>query len=302
MLTTVTRRSTVFSPLIIACLVTVYIVWGSTYVAIAYTLETMPPLLMTGTRFLAAGLFLICVLLIRGLTWPTPKQMLNCAIVGGSMLGLGVGGIGVAEQSISSGLASVGIATVPIWAVLLAGLWMQQWPNRWEVVGILLGFVGVFLLNLQNGFGAQGLGAVIIVLAALFWAIGSVLSRFIDLPKGATAYAFEMTLGGAFITVIGLLTGERFTQLPSAISFFAWLYLVIGGSLFAYSAYMYLLQNIRTSVATSYALATPVVAILLGVHLLGETLDIFAFAAMASVILGVWFIFKGRDVRDSQSP
>ena len=135
-------------------------------------------------------------------------------------------------------MASVGIATVPIWAALLAGFFIQQWPNRWEITGISLGFIGVFLLNLQNGFGSDGFGAVIIVLAALFWALGSVLSRFLDLPEGPTAYAFEMTMGGLFITLVGLGIGERFVQVPSTTSFLAWLYLVVGGSLFAYSAYM----------------------------------------------------------------
>ena len=290
-----------FSPLIMACLITVYIVWGSTYVAIAFTLETMPPLLMTGARFTVAGMFLIIILAIRGMKWPTGKQIRNCTIVGGSMLGFGVGGISVAQRTISSGLASVGIATVPIWAVLLAGLFLQQWPNKWEIAGISLGFIGIFLLNLQNGFGSNGIGAIIIVLAALFWALGSVLSRFLDLPKGPVAYAFEMTLGGVFITLVGLILGERFLQTPSTVSFLAWFYLVVGGSLFAYSAFMYLLQNVRTSVATSYALVTPVVAILLGVLLLSETLDVYSFLAMACVLLGVWSIFKGRDLKDSNS-
>ena len=107
-----------------------------------------------------------------------------------------------------------------------------------------------------------------------------------------------MTMGGLFITLVGLGVGERFVQLPSATSFFAWLYLVIGGSLFAYSAYMYLLQHVRTSIATSYALVTPVVAILLGVYLLEETLDAYSFLAMICVLLGVWSIFKGRDMKD----
>lgn len=288
-----------FTPLIMACLVIVYIVWGSTYLAIAYALESMPPLLMTGARFVVAGLFMVALLSARGMTMPTWLELRNCLIVGGLMLGLGVGGIGIAEQTISSGLASVGIATVPIWAVLLAGLFIRQWPNQWEITGIALGFAGVVLLNMQSGFGQNGLGAIIIVAAALFWALGSVLSRFLKLPEGPTAYAFEMLLGGLAITMVGFLLGERVTEMPTIRSLGAWLYLVVGGSLFAYSAYMYLLQQVRTSVATSYAFVTPVVAILLGVYFLSETLDLFSFASMICVLFGVACIFKGRALKET---
>ena len=285
-----------FSALVIACLVIVYLVWGSTYLAIALVLETMPPLLQTSGRFLAAGVVLIAFLALRGtLVIPTLRQLFNCTLVGGSMLGLGVGGIAIAEQTISSGLASVGIATVPIWAVIFSGLFARQWPNGWEWMGLSLGFAGVILLNLQSGFGATGLGAIIIVLAALFWSLGSVASKLLSLPDGPSAYAFEMLMGGLAIGAIGIAANEGFTEFPSTRSLSAWLFLVVGGSLFAYSAYMYLLQTVRTSVATSYAFITPVVAILLGVYFLDETLDVYSFGAMVCVIAGVLCIFKGRE-------
>lgn len=256
----------------------------------------MPPLLMTSARFIVAGLVMIVFLALRGrLKMPSGRELFNCTLVGGSMLGLGVGGIGIAEQSISSGLASVGIATVPIWAVLFGGMFAKQWPNTWEITGISLGFAGVFLLNLQSGFGSGGFGAIIIVLAALFWSLGSVASKMLTLPEGPAAYAFEMLMGGLFIGVIGLAYGESLAAYPSVRSIGAWLFLVIGGSLFAYSAYMYLLQAVRTSVATSYAFVTPIVAILLGVYFLGERLDVYSFAAMFCVISGVLCIFKGRE-------
>jgi len=291
-----TLTASPYTTLVVACLVIVYLVWGSTYLAIALALETMPPLLMTSARFVVAGLIMIAVLGARGaLNMPTKRELFNCTLVGGSMLGLGVGGIGIAELSISSGLASVGIATVPIWAVLFAGMFAKQWPNQWEITGILLGFAGVFLLNLQSGFGSAGWGAIVIVLAALFWALGSVASKMLKLPEGSSAYAFEMLMGGLCIGIIGLFIGERMLVMPSIRSTSAWLFLVVGGSLFAYSAYMYLLQAVRTSIATSYAFVTPVVAILLGVYFLGETLDLYSFAAMFCVIAGVLCIFKGRE-------
>lgn len=291
-----------FSTLIILCLIIVYAVWGSTYLAIAVALETMPALMMTGARFVIAGLAMIAFLAMTDrIKWPTTQELWNCTLVGGSMLGLGVGGIGIAEQSITSGLASVGIATVPIWAVLFAGMFARQWPNGWEITGLVLGFTGVFLLNLQAGFGSGGIGAVIIVGAALFWALGSVASRFLKLPIGPSAYAFEMLMGGIAISIIAFLIGERLVEMPSARSITAWVFLVIGGSLFAYSAYMYLLQNVRTSVATSYAFVTPIIAILLGVYFLGEVLDAYSFAAMFCVLAGVLCIFKGREVHETKN-
>ncbi|MGP1395081.1 MAG: drug/metabolite exporter YedA [Inquilinaceae bacterium] len=292
-----------YTPMVMACLVVVYIVWGSTYLAIDLTLDTMPPLLMTGSRFIIAGTVLIAILAMSkdGLTIPTVRQLLNCTIVGGSMLGLGVGSIGIAEQTISSGLASVGIATVPIWAVLLSGLFLRRWPNRLELLGIVFGFLGIVLLNLQGGFGQQSIGTVIIVAAALFWALGSVLSQFLDLPKGPTAYAFEMLMGGLFISCIAFVMGEDIADFnPDPTAFYAWMYLIVGGSLFAYSAYMYLLRNVRTSVATSYAFVTPIVAILLGVYFLSETVTAYSFLAMLSVLIGLAFIFKGKEKRPAK--
>ncbi|AXS39944.1 2OG-Fe dioxygenase family protein [Breoghania sp. L-A4] len=268
---------------------------GSTYLAIAYALESFPPLLMAATRFLTAGLTMVLFLALRGHPLPSLKELGGAAVVGTSMLGLGVGSIGIAEQTISSGMASIGIATVPIWAVLLAGLLLREWPNRWEMAGIALGFVGVVFLNVEGSLNGAASGALIIVGAALFWGLGSVLSRVVPLPTGPTAYAYEMLTGGIALSIAAFALGERMTVWPTTEAFAGWLYLVIGGSFFAYTAYMYLLQQVRTSVATSYAFVTPVVAILLGVHFLEESVSRFTILAVVSVLLGVWCIFRGRE-------
>ncbi|MFC0268027.1 EamA family transporter [Kushneria aurantia] len=287
-----------FTPIVMACLIIVYIVWGSTYLAIALALEGMPPLLMTGSRFVVAGLFMVGVLAIRGVGLPTFKELLSCMIVGCSMLGLGVGGIAIAEQTISSGMASVGIATVPIWAVLLSVLFLREWPNSWEVWGILLGFAGVVVLNLEGGgIGNAGIGAVIIVAAALFWGLGSVLSKVLPVPEGMTGYAYEMLTGGIAITLIALMLGERMNTLPGPGALIALLYLVIGGSILAYSAYMYLLQNVRMSVATSYTLVTPIVAVGLGMYFLNENVGIYTALSLFFVLIGVACILRGREAK-----
>ncbi|MEV7569447.1 drug/metabolite exporter YedA [Streptomyces tanashiensis] len=305
-MTTQTRetRSTpsTLTPTVILCLVSVYVVWGSTYLAIDYTLDTMPPLLMTGTRFLAGGIVLAVFLLARRHRLPTRRQWLNCALVGGLMQGGCVGGIAIAERSISSGLASVGIATVPVWTVLMAGVATRRWPNRLEVYGISLGLAGVVLLALDGGLGGGAKGSAVIIAAAISWSLGSVLSQHLDLPRGPMAYAGEMLAGGTLVSLAGLLAGERVEHMPDTAALWAWGYLVVFGSLLAYSAYMYLLTAIRTSLATSYTLVTPAVAVLLGAWILSERVSVLTVLAVAAVLLAVRFIFQGRklhDVRDT---
>ncbi|MEU3429819.1 drug/metabolite exporter YedA [Streptomyces gardneri] len=300
MTTTHTREPTsTLTSTVVLCLVSVYVVWGSTYLAIDYTLDTMPPLLMTGTRFLAGGIVLAVFLLARGHVLPTRRQWFHCAVVGGLMQGGCVGGIAIAERYISSGLASVGIATVPVWTVLMAGLATRRWPNRLEVYGIGLGLVGVVLLAVDGGLGGGTKGSVVIIVAAISWSLGSVLSQHLDLPKGPMAYAGEMLAGGTLVTLVGLLAGESLDRTPDAAALWAWGYLVVFGSLLAYSAYMYLLTAVRTSIATSYTLVTPAVAVLLGAWILSERVSVLTVLAVAAVLLAVRFIFIGRKLRDA---
>ena len=295
-----TKQQSSLTPMVIGALVIVYFVWGSTYLAIDLTLATMPPFLMTGARFLAAGLPLAIFLLIRGYKLPTGRQWLNCAIIGGLMQCGCVGSIAIAQQTITSGLASVGIATVPIWTALVAGAFTRRWPNQFEVVGIAFGFAGVILLNLEGGISGASEGAIIIVAAAVFWSIGSVMSQHVNLPEGPMAYAGEMLAGGAITVVVGLIFGESFTTTPDAGAIWAWVYLVVAGSLGAYSAYMYLLRTVRTALATSYTLVTPAVAVLLGWWFLNEDINVLTVLAVAAVICGVAFIFKGRAAKTKQ--
>ncbi|WP_406065840.1 drug/metabolite exporter YedA [Streptomyces sp. NBC_01077] len=299
MTTQTQETSSTLGPTVVLCLASVYVVWGSTYLAIDYTLDSMPPLLMTGTRFLAGGIILAVFLLSRGHTLPTRRQWLHCALVGGLMQGGCVGGIAIAERTLSSGLASVGIATVPVWTVLMVGVATRRWPNRMEAYGILLGLVGVVLLAVDGGLGGGAKGSVVIVAAAVSWSLGSVLSQHLELPRGPMAYAGEMLAGGTLVSLVGLLAGERVDRMPDASALWAWGYLVVFGSLLAYSAYMYLLTAVRTTLATSYTLVTPAVAVLLGAWILSERVSALTVLAVAAVLIAVRFIFRGRKLHDA---
>jgi drug/metabolite transporter (DMT)-like permease len=202
------------------------------------------------------------------------------------MLGVGAGGTAFAEQWVESGLAAVLIATVPLWATLMAGVW-EQWPSRTEWIGLLLGFAGVILLNTEDNLQANPLGALILLIAPISWALGSVLSRRLDLAKGSMAIASQMLAGSLVLLLLAILTGERITTEPSTASIAAWIYLTLLGSLIGYSSYMYLLQNTRITLATSYAYVNPVIAVLLGVLLADESISGIGILAMGIILTAV---------------
>ncbi|HEX2622203.1 MAG TPA: drug/metabolite exporter YedA, partial [Phototrophicaceae bacterium] len=256
---------------IILSIAAVYIIWGSTYLAMRFAVESFPPFMMTATRYLCAGGIMLVILVVRGEQLPTFKQIRNAALIGSLMLGVGTGGVAFAEQWVASGLAALAVAAVPVWTALFAGFW-GRFPNRAEWIGLALGLSGVALLNLEHGLQANPLGALALLVGPISWAFGSMLSRQITLPSGLMATAIEMIGGGIFMAVISLLTREHFQGQMTSASVLALLYLIVFGSLIAFNAYMYLLKNVRPVMATSYAYVNPVVAVLLGVIFAGETM------------------------------
>lgn len=266
-----------------------YLIWGSTYLAVRVAISSLPPLLMTSARLFLAGAILLVFLLFRGKALPNRREWRNAAVVGGLMLGGGVGGTAFAEQWVESGLAAVMVATVPLWATILAGI-LEGWPSRMEWVGLLVGFGGVILLNAEDNLRANPLGAAVMLLAPVSWALGSILSRRLQLAKGSMAFASEMLAGSGVLLTLALLRGERLVEEPTMSSLAAWLYLSIFGSLVAYSAYMFLLQTVRVTVATSYAYVNPMVAVLLGVFLADESISGLGVAAMFVILSGVVII------------
>jgi drug/metabolite transporter (DMT)-like permease len=276
-------------------LLAVYIIWGSTYFAIRVAIAPggFPPFLMAGTRFMIAGGLMYVFLRLRGAPNPTRKEWGAAAIVGLLLLVGGNGLVTFAEQWVASGLAALTIATVPIFAALFAGLW-GKWPSKQEWLGLAVGLVGVFLLNLEGDLRANPFGALLLFFATASWALGSVWSRYLPMPKGAMGSAAEMVVGGAVLLPLGLVTGEQITSVPQPSSIFALVYLIIFGSIVAFTAYSFLLQRVSPSLATSYAYVNPVVAVALGVGLAGEQVTLFGLIAMPVILVGVAIVVLAK--------
>ncbi|GAC1355282.1 MAG: drug/metabolite exporter YedA [Ktedonobacteraceae bacterium] len=279
---------------VILSLFALYIIWGSTYLGMRVALVSFPPFLMAGTRFLIAGLLLYTFLRVRGIPAPTRTQVIGSTIIGILLLAGGNGGVSFAEQWVSSGLAAVGIAAVPLWAALFIGL-MGRWPKRIEWLGLGLGFVGVILLNLENGVWANPIGALALLLSPICWALGSALSSRLSLPPGLMASATQMVMGGVFLLGIGLFSGERMHSFPTANALWAIGFLIFFGSLVAFSAYGYLLRTVRPALATSYAYVNPAVAVGLGVLFANEHITLVGVLAMVVILAGVGLVSLGRD-------
>ncbi len=203
-----------------------------------------------------------------------------------------------AEQWVGSGLAALVLATTPLWTVLFAGIWKQR-PARNEWVGILFGLAGIVLLNIEGDLRAYPAGAFLLVLAAASWSFGSVLSTRLSLPSGMMASAAQMFSGGLLVLITSFVSGEQIAPHPSARSMMAMAYLTIFGSLLGYTAYTYLLKNVRPALATSYAYVNPVLAVLLGVWLAGEKITVMTVAAMPIILAGVVLVIMGQKKQEN---
>ncbi|PRH82864.1 drug/metabolite exporter YedA [Arenimonas caeni] len=274
-------------------LASVYLVWGSTYLAIRYGLEGYPPFLMGSLRFIAASLVFYAFLRWRGHAPPTRAQWKNAAVMGLFMMLLGNGLVNFAEQTVSSGLAAVAVASMPLWAGLF-GVMRGQHPSRGEWLGLAIGFVGVVWLNLGGEMRASVGGMLALLLAPIAWAFGSVWSRGRDLPAPFMSTAAQMLCGGVAMGVLGLLLGERITEAPPLSATLAVGYLAAFGSILAFSAYVWLLHNVRPALATSYAYVNPPIAVLLGALLLKERVAWDSIGAMAVILGGVLIITRAK--------
>ncbi len=297
---TIHARTASRVPLLIPALLACYLVWGSTYFAIRLALVSFPPFFQMGTRFLSAGVLLMAWLLwrrkasVQPLRLPAAREWRNALLIGTLMLGGGMGLCAAAEQHIGSGLVAAFIAVVPMltcgW-----GLLFGQRPRRLELAGMAVGVFGVLLLLRGTSFSASPTGIACITGATLAWSLGSVLStaRF-PLAPGAMGFASEMLCGGAVLMVISLALGEQATWPAQPLAVAAWLYLVVFGSLIAFSAYLYLLAHASPAVATSYAFVNPLIALFLGVAFGAETVTTGEWTACGVVLLGVFLIFRGK--------
>ncbi len=288
--------------LILLAFAAIYLIWGSTYLAIQVGIETLPPFLMAGVRFLLAGVPFYFWLRRRGYPAPTEDHWMSALVLGGLMMFGGNGLVTWSEQFVSSSVAAVLIATVPLWMTLLDRLAYGGAPLGFaKVAGVVVGFSGVAILVAPSASELDNidpLGAGALILAALLWGIGSLQSRRMPVPDSPfMAAAMQMIAGGAVLVVVGSAGGE-WGQLDvsqvSLASLLAMLYLVVFGSIVALSAYVFLLRVTAASAVSTYAFVNPVVAVLLGWTLAGERLGPRTVVASVLVLSAVALILAAQ--------
>lgn len=278
------------SPLAVGlALASLYVLWGSTYLAIRFALKGYPPFLLGACRMAIAGLLMFVVLRLRGTPAPSAKQWRTITVLSIFMVLLSNGLVNLAETQVSSGLAAIAVASMPLFAGLFAML-RGRHPTRIEWVGLVVGFLGVVWLNAGSALKSSTLGLVCLTIAPIAWAWGSMWSRDQDLPEPFMAASAQMMTGSLWMLAAALVTGERFTAVPSASSTAAMLYLVVAGSIFGFTAYIWLLHHVRPALATSYAYVNPPLAVVFGALLGGEVFSAHDVGAMAVILVGVVII------------
>ncbi len=303
---TVAKRIT---PKVWFALVTVYLVWGSTYLGIALVIKTAPPLLSMGLRFVAAFFILALILLIfkgKSVLKVTRPELMSSIFLGGLLLGFGIGNLTLAERYVPSGIAALIIAALPIWVTIFQRITGVR-PKRITLVGIFLGLIGVAIIVLPGGAGpAPGADPskvkfwmFMILIGNIAWAFGTFMTQRIPIPKDPFVLTtYEMLFGGLALIIASFFNGERFkveliTQM-SPTSKWAWIYLVLIGSIVGYGAYIWLLNNTSLSLASTYAYVNPVIAVMLGLIVLSEPVDWPLFLGGAVVLSGVALVVSGE--------
>jgi drug/metabolite transporter (DMT)-like permease len=273
------KRSVV---LLIVAFAAIYILWGSTYLAIKYVIETLPPFISAGARYSLAGATLFIVgRFSKDYEKPTLTQWRSSAVVGTLLFLGGNGGVVIAEHHITSGLAALLVATEPFWVVLLSWLWLKGARPDWRVtLGLLIGFAGVYLLMDGGAVRAgsdtnQLFGMILVIAAGLCWATGSIYGVRAPASKSPIlASGMQMLAGGSVMLLVGTLVGEWAGFEISVVSRSSWLalaYLLVFGSLIGFTAYSWLLKNARPAMVATYAYVNPVIAVILGWAIAGES-------------------------------
>jgi drug/metabolite transporter (DMT)-like permease len=295
---------------ITAAFASIYIIWGSTYLAIRYAVETIPPFLMGGTRFLVSGALLYALARRRGAERPTKPHWRNAIIAGGFLLLGGNGAVIWAEQFVPSGLTALLVSILPFWLVIIE--WLRpprKRPGPAILAGLALGFVGIIVLvgpgNIAGQSNVRPIGALVLILGSLSWAIGSFWSRDAELPdSGLLTTGMEMLGGGILLMIVAALAGE-FSHFDvhgiSRASAVGLIYLIIFGSLLGFTSYIWLLDKVSPARLGTYAYVNPIVAVLLGWSIAGETLSARTAVAAAIVICAVALITTARTSITGQS-
>jgi drug/metabolite transporter (DMT)-like permease len=309
-LTPDTGRRTAPGWLAWAALGVVYVVWGSTYLAIRFTVESMPPLLSGAVRFVLAGLILLLAVLVlagRGALRMSRAQLGSAILIGLLLPAWGNGMVVIAEQHVASGLAALLIASVPLYVVVLRRL-LGERPAGITLLGVTVGMAGLVLLLLggpvEGAHGSASWGPWLVLLAALGWAVGSVASTRLPVPANPfTLSAVEMIAGGTAMMVVGLAVGERVdVGKITTSSWVAWAFLVVFGSLLAFSSYVYVLGQLPVSTVATYAYVNPVIAVALGVLFAGEHFGFFQFAGGLVVLCAVILVVRAEQRPKPEPP
>ena len=246
-----------------ACLLAVYVIWGTTYFAIKVGVAQVAPFFLVGTRFVVAGGALMLVQMLRAKRMPTLNQWRNAALLGFLLLVVGNGGVAVAERWVSSGATVALISVMPLGTALWSGV-LGQWPRRWEWLTIGLGAVGVAVMLMGRDLHGSLSGTALILLATTCWSLGTVLSRRLDLPHGPTGFGAEMLSAGIMALIVSAALGEHWAVATEPKVWWAWGYLVVFGSLIAFSAYRYVVERVSPTLAATYAYVNPPVALFVG--------------------------------------
>ena len=304
-----------YRPRVWLALATIYIVWGSTFMAVTIAVRDVPPLLAMGIRHVTAGAVLLAWALPRG-DWkgdPIGRTQIRAAFIfGGALFLLGHGGLAWAQQTVPSGVAALLIGSIPLWMALLDRIFFGKRLHPSATLGLVVGFVGLAFLFDPFGEGSfDRLGALVCVLAALAWAAGSLYSRGAPLPKRPLVSAGLAALcGGVLLLVAGAVGGELGDLHPTADALGAIAYLIVVGTLVGFVAYVWLLRNAPTSLVSTYAYVNPLIAVALGFLFLGEEITGQMLAAGAVILVSVALIVRksaealepGRGLRRRRAP
>ncbi len=280
--------------LVVLALFCTYFIWGSTYLAIRFGIESFPPFLMAGLRFTVAGVILYIVMRFLGSPNPTKKEWLAATAIGILLPALGNGTVCYVQQTVSSSTAALSIATAPIWMAIFSSIWGHQITVK-EWLGIAVGLVGIILLNLGGSLHGDVASALLLILAAATWSFGSVWSKHLAMPSGLMAPATQMLAGGLALMLMSGFQGETWPQHISNKSWGAMLFLVVLGSLVTYSAYQYLLKTVRPLVATSNTFVNPVVAFTVGIWFANEHIEAIEYIALGVILVGVFLVLTASN-------
>lgn len=272
--------------LLMTALFLLYTTWSSTYLAIRVAVETIPPFAMTTIRFIAAGGLMILLAFVMKEKWPPLKEIGGAALVG-VILFLGANVLlCYAEQSVSSGISAVAVSSGAFWICLFSGFF-GRWPTKMEWAGIILGFIGIIILATGQEMKGNMAGTAMLIISSMLWAFGSVLSRQVPVPKGFMGSGLEMLFGGLASFVVLFFIKDGFNFKASNESIYALIYLITIGAMVGFSAFMYVFQNARPALASSYSYVNTVGAVILGVVILKEKMDAREVLAMLVVVAAV---------------